>query len=318
MASTLRKHFDRPGWTLAVLPDLQNYTREQHHFPLLLETMEWLRGEGRELGVAAAIQVGDLTNDNLPEEWKRAREAFSLLDDCLPYVVTVGNHDLGRSSVGSCRFTRLNQYFRPEDNELNRGALVGAYRSGELQNTVHRLRLGDRDWHILSLEFGPRDGVVGWADAWLSKNEGFPTILLTHEYIDHLSLVRTGEARHTTPETHNSPYLYGVALEDGGVNCGEELWRALVEPHSQIRLVVNGHYRPFETTEWGDIIPSDGVASAVRVDVRADETVVHQHLVNAQWAPRGGDGWIKLFRFSPEGELIRNDLVSPALEQVVT
>lgn len=312
---SLLQHFEEPGWSVAVLPDLQNYTDNAGDFAVLEETVQWLAGESDPQGVRLVIQVGDLTNNNRGDQWRRARRAFSKLDGKLPYVLAVGNHDLGRHEIGGCRFTRINKFFKVEQNPLNHTCLIECFEKGRLENTLSRFRLGGGNWLVLSLEFGPRESVMEWASDVLLRYPSDPVILVTHEYIDHRSMVQTGEPRHTTPETHNSPYTYGVAIEQGSVHCGEEIWEKLVKSRSQIRLVLNGHYRPWGKDANDRVVPADGVASADRRDRRDDGSEVHQHLINAQWAPRGGDGWLKLFRFNDRGDLLRSDLVSPVLEQ---
>jgi len=295
------------GNTIAVLPDLQNYTGHQgRHFPVLLETVDWILAERERLGIELVVQVGDLTDRNSPSEWRRARKAFSRFDGVLPYIVTVGNHDLGLSQVGGNRFTFLNQHFRSHDNLLNQRLLVETCHPGQLENSASLVRLGRRDWLILALEFGPREPVVAWADRVLQRHAKHPTLIVTHEYIDQLSKLQHGRVMRSQPESRNSPYVYGLAGAAGGVNCGEELWSKLVAPHSQVAGVVNGHYQPFKRN-WisGRISPTRGVVSSHRSDFRADGSRVDQWMFNAQWAPRGGDGWLMLLQTTADGRRLK-------------
>ncbi|MEM0968919.1 MAG: metallophosphoesterase [Verrucomicrobiota bacterium] len=301
--------FRESGFTIAALPDLQNYTRDAIHVPILQGSIDWLVEHRDDLDLQLLVQVGDLTNHNLPEEWVRVKEVFDTLPSSLPYALTVGNHDLGRRRVGDSRFTRLHHYFQPRD-----GFTRFTYPEDRFENSASFLHLGSQEWLILALEFGPRITVIEWAKEILESHPHHPTLLITHEFIDSYSFVETGLSQRTTPQTENSPYEYPLASDPDGVTCGEELWEHLVLPYAQVRLVVNGHYRPYER-EGHSIIPADGVASHSRTDLRTDGSRVHQHLINAQWAPRGGDGWLKLFRFSEEGDLEKTLLLSPILEE---
>ncbi len=120
--------------TVVVLPDLQNYTgRGGQHFDVLMEMMEWIIAERHNFGIELVIQVGDLTNRDHPDEWRRAREAFRPLNCVLPYVLTVGNHDLGGGVIGASRETRLNEYFFLRQNPLNERALVARGREKSLR-----------------------------------------------------------------------------------------------------------------------------------------------------------------------------------------
>lgn len=301
--------------TVVVLPDLQNYTgKGGKHFWVLMESMRWIVAERERLGIDLVIQVGDLTDRDQPDEWERAREAFSVIDGKLPYVLTVGNHDLGGGWVGLSRETCLNDYFKVGQNPQNADSIISAWQKGRMENTASIIPINGVQWLILALEFGPREGAVEWADQILIEHSGLPTLLVTHEYIDQLSFFETGRVQHTRPETHNSPYAYPLSDDEGGVNCGEELWAKLVSKHSQIRGVLNGHYRPYELNKAGKIIGVDGLSSATRRDVREDGSVVEQIMFNAQWDEKGGNGWMLLLQpFTEHG--LRPGRYSPVIGQ---
>ena len=57
------------------------------------------------------------------------------------------------------------------------------FEKGKLENSYHLLRIGDRDWIILVLEFGPRDAVVAWANRVLERYPKRLGILVTHAYL---------------------------------------------------------------------------------------------------------------------------------------
>jgi hypothetical protein len=42
---------------------------------------------------------------------------------------------------------------------------------------------------------------------------------------------------------------------------------------------------------------------------------MHQLLFNAQWAPQGGDGWLRLLEFQPDGKTIEVKTYSPHLDR---
>ena len=56
--------------------------------------MEWICDKQKELNIAMALCVGDLSQDGTSREFLRADQAFSVLDEAkIPYLVTDGNHD---------------------------------------------------------------------------------------------------------------------------------------------------------------------------------------------------------------------------------
>ncbi|MDH3717082.1 MAG: hypothetical protein OES79_03065, partial [Planctomycetota bacterium] len=95
----------------------------------------------------------------------------------------------------------------------------------------------------------------------------------------------------------------------------EELWQAFVSRHSNFEIVLNGHYKPFEKTgpNPDQVKALRALAAAYRGDTYEDGRIAHQMLFNAQWAPRGGDGWIRLMEFLPDGKTVRVRTFSPYL-----
>jgi hypothetical protein len=269
--------------------------------------MSWIVAERDRQGIGLVVQVGDLTDSNKHSEWKRVRQAFRALDGVVPYVVTVGNHDLGHWAPGATRRTEINRYFHIEDNPLNESVFVGSWLKGCLENSASRVMLGNSEWLVIALEFGPREGALNWANRVLAAHSDLPALLVTHEYVDHLSLLQTGQVQHSRPETYNSPYAYSLAGEPGGVNCGEEIWHKLVKQHPQLRAVVCGHHRPFKRNWFtGKCRPTRGLAQAHRVDYRADGSRVDQIMFNAQWAERGGNGWLMMLHPSADGRSVKH------------
>ena len=310
---------DRPSeksWTIAVIPDTQYYVRSSKDAPLFTEMTEWLAKNRKKYNIQMVLHVGDIVDDNNKEQWERAKESMGKLDGKIPYVLAVGNHDLGRNS--SDRSTMLNDYFKISDNKLNKKIFGGAFEEGKLENAWYRFSYGGRDYVIFSLEFGPRKEVVEWAEGVAKKHARQSFILVTHEFIDQESTLFSddGMARHTTSKTKNSPYGYGIG-KDKNVHSGEELWDAFVSKHSNFELVVNGHYKPYArvSPDSNEVKWLSELAVSRREDKYPDGRVVHQMLFNGQWAPRGGNGWFRLLEFLPDGKTLKVWTISPYLEE---
>ena len=118
-----------------VMPDTQNYVYETsqphagNHLDLIARYIcahrtRWIEpSTGKQMPILMTIQLGDLvqradgsTVRPNREEWERIDGAFDVLDQCdppVPYVVTVGNHDLALTTYESAsRF--YNEYFGVE------------------------------------------------------------------------------------------------------------------------------------------------------------------------------------------------------------
>jgi hypothetical protein len=310
---------DRPSgksWCIAVIPDTQYYVRKAEDAPLFTEITRWLAEHRVKYNIRLALHVGDIVDANTPEQWQRAKESLSVLDGKIPYVLAVGNHDLGKNA--SDRSTLLNDYFKLADNPLNERIFGGSFEKGRLENAWYRFSHGGRDYVIYSLEFGPRKEVVAWANEVAAKHEKQRAILVTHEFIDQESTLFSddGLPRRTVAKTQNSPHSYGIG-KHGDVHGGEQLWDAFVSKHPNIEFVVNGHYKPFERVKPGsdELRWVAGPAISRRTDLHPDDRPVHQMLFNTQWSPRGGEGWVRLLEFLPDGKTVKVWTISPYLER---
>ena len=90
-------------------------------------------------------------------------------------------------------------------------------------------------------------------------------------------------------------------------NFGAALWRKLVQPSSNIQVVLSGHIGA----------PDDARAHVgFRADKNAAGKKVSQMVFNAQamgggWYGNGGDGWLRILEFMPDGKTIKVKTFSP-------
>ena len=90
-------------------------------------------------------------------------------------------------------------------------------------------------------------------------------------------------------------------------NWGQQIWEKLIEPSSNIVMVICGH-----TGEPGDF--EDSVA--YRADKNSAGRTVHQMMFNVQilgggWEGNGGDGWLRILEFMPDGMTVKVRTYSP-------
>src|SRR6185436_12195628 len=95
---------------------------------------------------------------------------------------------------------------------------------------------------------------------------------------------------------------------DQGINDGEDLWRKLIEPNENVRMVLSGHTIP------------DGTAHSVAT--RASGTIVQQVLANFQHCDlcpctevEGGGGYLRLMRFDRDAARVQVSTYSPYLDE---
>ena len=176
-----------------------------------------------------------------------------------------------------------------------------------------------REMLIFALEWGVRQEVIDWANTVAGREEyqEHTAVLLTHAYLYSDSERYDWTNKNTDNDVPGNtfsgraqganPYTYGTAdlREEPAVhtNDGEDLWRELVSRHGNFEMTFNGHV----------IV---GGQLGFRTDAGADGQTVNQMLFNAQADANGGDGWLRLLEFLPDGETVQVKTFSPYRERL--
>ncbi len=280
-----------PSFTVVTLPDTQYYTAA--HPDILDAQVEWVTRERASRQIALLLHEGDIVDRDEPIQWTRAASSLRLLDGVVPYVLASGNHDYALRGHVITRDTLLDRYFPPRPS--------GLYEPGRNENRFEIVQAPGGPWLILSLEFGPRDGVLAWADGIARRYAALPAIVVTHAYLtsdderfDHLD----------HPDQLWNPHRYLDDRAAGSVNDGQEIWDKLISRDDNILFVLCGH----------DL--GDGVGRLT--SVRADGTIVHQILANYQMQAQGGGGYLRLLQFSPVQRSVRVRTYSPYFDAFKT
>jgi hypothetical protein len=284
--------FVQGSWVLGVLPDTQYYALR---FPGIFQIQtDWLARNAKRLNVLFAVHLGDITDRNSPAEWNQARQAMRRLDEAIPYAMVPGNHDYGPNGNASTRETLLNRFF-PFRELASRPGFGGAMEMGKLDNTYHLFEAGQRKWIVLALEWGPRESTIEWANSVMARHPDHVGVLITHAYMNN----NDRRYDHTDDEHSQTwnPHHYDTP---GGVNDGEELWQKLVRKHN-FALVLNGH------------VLGDGTGYLASENDTG--TTTHQMLSNYQMRQMGGEGYLRLLEFLPDGRTVRVRSYSPVYEK---
>lgn len=285
--SLAAQHAEEPPFevgseTLVVLPDTEGYTSgNPETFQAMMRWIAEVRGKR---SITGLLHVGDITNNNTAREWAVARSAFDLIEGQIPYVLAAGNHDYDNTPG---RLTYLNEHFEVEDLR-NSPAFGDVHEDGKLENHYQFLTIHDARWLVLSLEMGPRQGVIEWANRVLADHLDHPAIILTHGYLYY----DNQRYNHLLGKQRASPYnFYGEGSD------GEQLWNALVRRHPNVMMVVCGHL------------------SSGYVGYRADEgdygNIVHQMMVDYEKLKGGGQGFLRLLEFLPDKRTVQVRTFSP-------
>lgn len=280
---------------LVLLPDTQTYSRL---YPDIFRAQtEWIAAHADSF--AFVLQQGDLTDDNIPEQWKVAADAMSRLDGKIGYSFAPGNHDL-EGNARRRNSDLFNQWF-PYDKYSKMPGFGGAFENGKMDNTWHSFRAGGREWLVLSLEFGPRNSVLAWADSIVRQHPRHKVIYNMHAYM-YSDDTRMGEGDDWLPQG------YGVGKDTGlnAVNNGEQIWEKLVSRHKNSMFVFSAH------------VLHDGTGRLVSRGVHGNK--VYQMLANYQegvnGSEKGGSGYLRIV--TVKGRRISVQTYSPWLNAWLT
>jgi hypothetical protein len=284
------------GFSIVIMPDTQNYTDVESRHEIFHGQTQWIRDHRDEYDIRYVLHLGDIVQINArTNEWDVARSAFSILDGeagpIVPYALAVGNHDMGSTGVADTRHTFFRDpvYFGPGSPYATQSTIGGFFRPGETENSWHEFEVDGQRYLVLSLEFGPRDAVVAWADGVLERHPRHRAIIITHAYLFSSS------ARYHNAIGGQSwiPDGYGIATTSAaeGINDGHDLWKRLVEQNPNVKLVINGH------------VLNDGTGQLASLN--QGKTIVHQVLANYQMIQNGGDGFLRMLQFMPDGETVK-------------
>jgi len=302
---------DPDAFSMIMLSDPQNYIKYDYNQPIFEFMTAWIAENIDSLKIKAVLCTGDLVDQNeclLPpyprfgnqtsrQQWEYVSHAFKRLDNKVPYIISPGNHDYGytRADTG---ITRFPEYFQVERNICWKKSLVAVCKNRMGMPTLENaaFQIFDKNWGkilVISLEFAPRDAVLNWAKELVTseKYAKCPVFVITHSYL-------SGENKRIGTENYKiTP-----------ANSGEQIWEKLVYPSSNIRLVLCGHYAvPDENFEHN---------TGYRSDKNSAGKEVHQMMFNAQalgggMSGNGGDGWLRILEFLPDGKTIKVKTYSP-------
>ncbi|MBN1911077.1 MAG: PEP-CTERM sorting domain-containing protein [Pirellulales bacterium] len=277
------------SWTLALLPDTQHY--EGDYDGTFDAQTQFLVDNRDALNLAYVLHEGDITNNNRTDQWDIASAAMGRLDTAgISYSMAAGNHDITYST----RASLMGNYFpisRLDDQPTYGGAYTAEPTSP--QNTYSLFNAGGTDWLVLALEYGPRDGVLAWAEGLMNQYSGDvpgysrrEVMIVTHANLYCDSTLYDHTTTDPSTGTQNwSPYSVTMA---GGCNDGAEMWEAFKDCDN-LKFVFNGH------------VLEDGAGYLATVGTNGN--VVHHMVANYQFLPNGGDGYLRLMEFKDDGTI---------------
>ena len=309
------------SWSMIMIPDIQNYVKWNRNQPVLDMMMAWIEDNIDTLNIKMVVCTGDLGEQNdiinrgedgdqsAQRQWETSARAFSRLDGKVPYITATGNHDYSIDRQGN-RNTRFNDFFSIDKNWQNRKLIVQntTNEAGRptIENSAYELKsMNGKDYLFITVEFGPRDTVLAWARrvAEMKQYKDHRIVLLTHAFLSEKDQRTSGEIRWIVyePFSIDNKIQKSERIKMPFANNGTQIWEKLVQPASNIEMVLCGH------------ISGEGY----RQDKNGSGKTVHQVLFDAQSMGgghrngNGGDGWLRIFEFFPDGKTVKVKTFSP-------
>ncbi len=304
---------DKDSFSMILFGDPQTYVKFTFNQPIFELMTAWTAAHKDALNIKAALCTGDIVdkNDIFSKSigrskttyenthsygmWQSAARAFGRLDGVLPYILCTGNHDYGIRSAEN-RNTHFNEYFPISKNKCWFDCLVDVFPNAHgistLENAAYKF--SDKNWGdiiVVSLEFAPRDETIEWAKK-LTKDTKYKNakfIILTH------SVLRT-----------NTNVIEIIKTEKYKLkprNWAESLMEKLVSDSDNIKLVLCGHSG----------VPKrfSGRLTYKNASGRNIPVVMFNPQSCSGWNGNGGDGWIRIMEFMPDGKTISMRTYSP-------
>ena len=293
--ATWKSRDDRP-FTVIVLPDTQNYADadaikkggasdlRQYFF----DQTQWIKDNKKALNIVMVAHEGDVVQSDHPDEWAVADQALGVLDPAVPYILCLGNHDIGRGSGSAkepaSRATNLNDYFPPSRFEDNPLYQYGGNFEGKSDNYYLLFEAGGAKFIIMAVEFKPRDAVLIWANGVMARYPDRYGIVVTHAYLGDKA-----ERRSSDNYGHRG-------------NGAEAMWDKFLAQHENIGLLLCGHV----------------LGEARRTDLGHHGNPIHQLLADYQGRAKGGEGYLRIMTFHPKEKRIDVQSYSPSRDDYLT
>ncbi len=254
--------------------------------------------------IVLTIHLGDTVDRSLDVLWIDALSSLNYIDGLAPIVISAGNHDvIDNSAIQKSSYRLFNKYY-PEDKFKKLSNFGGTFEKGKIENAYYFFDFGGVEYLILTLEFGPRDKVLNWANRIVEKFTKKEVVIVTHAYMAKGSQRLKAESK-VAVKAREVPYDlkdYEYTNTVGSPNDGDIIWERLVKKHKNILFVLSGH--------------SKGPGKLISKGIKGN--TVFQVGSNYQGWKNGGNGYLRLMKFYPKEKKVEVKTYSPLLNQYRT
>jgi len=257
-----------PDFTVAVLPDTQNYTTNGGN-GIFQQQVNWIVANRVRSNIVFVAQEGDLVNSVTDSsQWSVATNAMYRLEDTnlthlsegIPYGIAVGTHE--RNGTDTSTF---NLHFGT--NHFKGRSYDGGHYGSNRDNHYELFSVGGLDFLVLSIADGAASAVNTWADGVLKANPSRRAIVVTHAGLDlagHFTaqgqsiydtlkgntnwfMMLSGDARGEArrQDTYNSNTVYSILADYQDFPNGGNGWLRLMMFSPSNDTIKVGTYSPY-------------------------------------------------------------------------
>ncbi|MFT8872081.1 MAG: metallophosphoesterase [Sporolactobacillus sp.] len=239
-------------FTFGILPDTQFYSRS--HPDIFMDMNRWFVDNRQDLHLKYIFHLGDIVNNyNQLYQWKAADRAMRILDQAhMPYGIISGNHDIGQQND-----YRFYDRFFGEDRYRWNPWYGGSYENNK--GHFDLINVDRKKYIMLAMGWKIGSEEVKWLNNVLRTYRDRTAILYVHDYLD-------GDGHRTLQ--------------------GDALFHQVVQPNSNVRIVLNGH-------RYGAARRIDRLDD--NMDGHADRTVLQ--MLSDYQSVKGGQGYLRLIGF---------------------
>ena len=227
------EYYDVGDYTFVAIPDPQIIP--EVHESLLHYQADWILENYEARKINNVMVLGDNTNLNdlaKDYEYKIVMEQYERLNGKVPWTTIPGNHDYDNQCKTDKSLTKYNKAFSYE--KLSTYTYFGGvFEQNHTENAYWFIEGGGVKWLLLTLEFGPGDDVLEWANQVVSNYPDRRVIVTTHSYLG-----ADGEPQVRYQEGAASSYGF---VKNVSINDADLMWEKFLRKHKNIFMVIGGH-----------------------------------------------------------------------------
>jgi hypothetical protein len=296
-----------PDFMIAVIPDTQTYTGQSTTYHSVIGMFyaqtNWIVNHRIDSNIVYVVHLGDISENGedptrSPIQWRRADTAMAKLDAAgIPYGMAVGNHDQGNhdpvgggvnnNDRGSCFSTTVyyNQYFGFATPRFSSMPFYGGHYGINNDSHYDLFSAGGYDFIAIYIEYDDRTDAASITERDNMNN--WAKGLLTGPYANRKAIVVTHYAGSpTTPSTYSTQT--------------QEIYNK-IKSCPNVLMFLGGHVN----------------GEGYRQDTFNGKTI-KTFVSDYQFRTLGGNGYMRLMKFSPAKDLISVKTFSPYISQFET